>query len=112
MWSIIKSLLIVCLSVYMVRTQAQGVLTLQEALELASINYGPLKSKAHLTESAEQSLAFARTEYFPNIVLSAQQVYGTVNGQNGPAYGFGGFGVSSSGLPLPDQNWNAAFGGL
>jgi outer membrane protein TolC len=28
------------------------------------------------------------------------------------AYGLGGFGVSSSGLPLPEQNWNAAFGAL
>jgi hypothetical protein len=35
-----------------------------------------------------------------------------VNGQNGPVYGFGGFGVASSGLPLPNQNWNAAFGAL
>ncbi|PZU16289.1 MAG: transporter, partial [Chryseobacterium sp.] len=48
----------------------------------------------------------------PNLNISLQQDYGTVNGQNGPLYGFGGYGVASSGLPLPDQNWNASFGAL
>ncbi len=54
-----------------------------------------------------------KNDYLPNLVLSAQHDYGTVNGQNGPfVCGFGGYGVASSSLPLPNQNWNAAFGAL
>lgn len=113
MISIIKQFLIPLLSILcIVSAHAQNVLTMPEAIELGLTNYGPIKSKTFQTQSAEQSLSEAKREYLPNVVLSAQQVYGTINGQNGPAYGFGGFGVASSGLPLPEQNWNAAFGAL
>src|SRR5690242_13923678 len=90
----------------------QNVLTVQQAMELGDKNYGTLKSKAFLVQSSEQAVAVSRREYLPNLVLSGQQVYGTINGQNGPLSGFGGFGVASSGLPLAEQNWNAAFGAL
>src|SRR5687768_17255199 len=92
--------------------QGQHVLTMQEALELGVKNYGSLKSKSFQVQSSQYALSQVKREYLPNVVLSAQQVYGTVNGQNGPLYGFGGFGVASSGLPLAEQNWNAAFGAL
>lgn len=88
------------------------VLTLPEAIATGVRNYGLLKAKeAYARSSAAQAQA-TRNEQLPNIVLSAQQDYGTVNGQNGPLYGFGGYGVASSGLPLPAQNWNASFGAL
>ncbi|WP_276371666.1 TolC family protein [Chryseolinea sp. H1M3-3] len=90
----------------------QDVLTMQEALTLGVMNYGTIKSKTFQVQSSQHALSQAKREYLPNIVLSAQQTYGTINGQNGPLYGFGGFGVGSSGLPLPEQNWNAAFGAL
>jgi outer membrane protein TolC len=92
--------------------QGQDLLTLQEALELGLKNYGTIKSKDFQVQSSQHALSRVKRDYLPNVVLSAQQVYGTINGQNGPAYGFGGFGVASSGLPLPDQNWNAAFGAI
>ena len=92
--------------------QGQDLLTLQEALDLGVKNYGTVRSKTFQVQSSQQTLSQVKREYLPNVVLSAQQVYGTVNGQNGPLYGFGGFGVASSGLPLPQQNWNAAFGAL
>jgi outer membrane protein TolC len=85
---------------------------MRQALELGVKNYGSIKSKGYLVKSSENSVSQSRRDYLPNVVLSGQQVYGTVNGQNGPAYGFGGFAVSSSGLPLPQQNWNAGFGAL
>jgi len=93
-------------------SRGQQVLTMRQAIELGVKNYGSIKSRTYLVESSRNSLSQARRDYIPNVVLSAQQVYGTVNGQNGPLYGFGGYGVASSGLPLPDQNWNAGFGAL
>ncbi len=91
---------------------AQQRLTLPEALDLGTRNYGSIKSKSFQVQSSEYALSQSRRDYLPNLVISGQQVYGTINGQNGPAYGFGGYGVSSSGLPLSEQNWNAAFGAL
>lgn len=91
---------------------AQNVLSVQQAMELGDKNYPALKSKALLVQSSEQAVSLSRREYLPNLVLSGQQVYGTINGQNGPLSSFGGFGVASSGLPLAEQNWNAAFGAL
>ncbi|WP_288446369.1 TolC family protein [uncultured Chryseobacterium sp.] len=91
---------------------AQQVLTLQSALETAVQNYGSIKAKESYRQSSKESIELAKRQYLPNLNMSIQQDYGTVNGQNGPLYGFGGYGVASSGLPLPDQNWNASFGAL
>lgn len=91
---------------------AQEKLSLKKALELAVENYGTVKAKENYANASRMSVDQAKRDYLPNLVLSAQQDYGTVNGQNGPLYGFGGYGVASSGLPLANQNWNAAFGSL
>lgn len=93
-------------------TSAQEILTMRQALDLAVKNYGSIKARAYQVEASKNSLSQSRRDYLPNVVLSTQQVYGTVNGQNGPLYGFGGYAVSSSGLPLKTQNWNAGFGAL
>ncbi len=101
------------LSVFFTNTaNAQQVLTLQSALETAVQNYGSIKAKESYRQSSKESIELAKRQYLPNLNMSIQQDYGTVNGQNGPLYGFGGYGVASSGLPLPDQNWNASFGAL
>lgn len=101
------------LSVFFTNTaKAQQVLTLQSALETAVQNYGSIKAKESYRQSSKESIELAKRQYLPNLNISIQQDYGTVNGQNGPLYGFGGYGVASSGLPLPDQNWNASFGAL
>lgn len=92
--------------------RAQQVLSLKQAVALAVNNYGTIKAKANYAEAAQASVSQARRDYLPNFNLSAQQDYGTVNGQNGPLFGFGGLSVASSGLPLDHQNWNAAFGAL
>ncbi|HVI44660.1 MAG TPA: TolC family protein [Chitinophaga sp.] len=88
------------------------VLTLKEAIQKAVNNYGTIKAKSSYAAASQATVTQTKREYLPNLNISAQQDYGTINGQNGPAYGFGGFGVASSGQPLPSQNWNAAFGGL
>ncbi|WP_026730003.1 TolC family protein [Flavobacterium denitrificans] len=87
-------------------------LSLKEALKTGLENYGSIKAKNNYASASKETLKQSRRDYLPNLNLSAQQDYGTVNGQNGPLYGFGGLGVASSGLPLPEQNWNSAFGAL
>jgi adhesin transport system outer membrane protein len=87
-------------------------LSLKEALKTGLENYGSIKAKNNYASASRETLKQSRRDYLPNLNLSAQQDYGTVNGQNGPLYGFGGLGVASSGLPLPQQNWNSAFGAL
>lgn len=87
-------------------------LTLKDAIHKGLSNYGTIKAKENYAKAAAAALDQSRREYLPNLVLSAQQDYGTINGQNGPLYGFGGYGVASAGAALPDQNWNAAFGAL
>jgi outer membrane protein TolC len=87
-------------------------LSLREAVDKGTANYGFVKAKGSYARAAQETVKQAKRDYLPNLNLSAQQDYGTVNGQNGPLYGLGGLGVASSGLPLPEQNWNAAFGAL
>ncbi|MBS1598122.1 MAG: TolC family protein [Bacteroidetes bacterium] len=92
-------------------TQAQ-VLTLKEAVQTALSNYGTLKAKANYLNASKALVKATNREYLPDLNIAAQQDYGTVNGQNGPLYGFKGFATASAGPPLPTQNWNAAFGAL
>ena len=90
----------------------QQVLTIKEAEQIALSNYASIKAKASQLNASKAFLTETKTEYLPDVNLSAQQAYGTVNGQNGPLYGASGLSVASSGPVLPNQNWNAAFGAL
>jgi len=87
-------------------------LSLKDAVDKGVANYGTIRAKSKYKAAADETVKQTKREYLPNLSVSAQQDYGTVNGQNGPLYGFGGLGVASSGLPLPEQNWNAGFGAL
>jgi len=88
------------------------VLTLKEAVQTALSNYGTLRAKANYVNASKALVKASNREYLPDLNISAQQDYGTINGQNGPLYGFRGLGVASAGPALPNQNWNAAFGAL
>lgn len=88
------------------------VLTLKEAISIAIENYGTLKAKASYIKASAASVEQSRKEYLPDLNISAQQDYGTVNGQNGILYGYRGLSASSSGPPMARQNWNSAFGSL
>jgi outer membrane protein TolC len=88
------------------------VLTLKDAVQTALSNYGSIKAKANYANASRESATQAKRDYLPNVNISAQQDYGTVNGQFGPSYGLNGLGVASSGPTLASQNSNAAFGGL
>lgn len=87
-------------------------LTIRDAVDQGLANYGIIKAKAYYVQSALQTNEQVKRDFWPNLTVVAQQDYGTINGQNGPLYGFGGLGVASSGAALPEQNWNSAFGAL
>jgi outer membrane protein TolC len=92
-------------------SQAQ-VLTLKQAIQTALANYPIIKAKANYVKASQASVKEASREYLPDLTLSGQQDYGTVNAQNGPLYSYKGLSVSSSGPVLPDQSGAAAFGSL
>ncbi|UBM59398.1 TolC family protein [Marinilongibacter aquaticus] len=87
-------------------------LSLKDAIDTGMANFNTIRAKQNYIQGAKEVVEQVKMDYLPNFNLAIQQDYGTVNGQNGPLYGFGGLGVSSSGLPLPNQTWNAAFGSL
>jgi outer membrane protein TolC len=90
---------------------AQRILTLKDALETAINNYPSIKAKDNYIKASMALGQEAKREALPNAIVSGQQDYGTVNGQNGPLYSYG-YAVASSGIPLNRQNWDAAFGSL
>lgn len=91
---------------------AQQLLTLKQAVETALTNYGTIKAKDAYAKASQASVQQSIKEYLPDLSLSAQQDYGTVNGLNGPVYGYRGLNTAASGPALAAQNWNAAFGAL
>jgi len=91
---------------------AQKVLTIKDAEATALANYASIKAKANQLNASKAYLTETKTEYLPDVSLSGQQDYGTVNSQFGPLYGYKGLSVASSGPVLPTQNWNAAYGSL
>lgn len=106
-----KQLLLGFLSVLFVfRANGQKILTIKEAEQIALANYGSIKAKTNQLNAAKANLTESKTEYLPDLTLSGQQDYGTVNSQYGPLYAFKGQGLASSGPALGSQNWNAAFG--
>ena len=108
-----KQILFGFLSVLFVfKAHGQKLLTIKDAEQTALANYGTIKAKASQLNASKAYLTETKTEYLPDVNLSAQQDYGTVNSQYGPLYGFNGLGVSSSGPITANQNWNAGFGAL
>ncbi|WP_276484927.1 TolC family protein [Paraflavitalea pollutisoli] len=88
------------------------VLTLKDAVQAGLQQYSAIKAKARYVDASKASARQSVKEYYPDLSISFQHDYGTVNGQTGPLYGFRGLGTASSGQPLAEQNWHAAFGSL
>ena len=87
-------------------------LSLKDAIKTALDNYGSIKAKGNYTNASKENVKLSKRDYLPNLNISAQQDYGTINGMNGPSFPYGALGASSSGPALAQQNWNAAFGAL
>ncbi len=85
-------------------------LPLRSALDIGVRNYPAILAKQNYLNAAEALTRNARNEYLPNVIASAQQNYGTVNGQYGPLGTAGAPGLASAGPAYSEQNWNAAFG--
>src|SRR3974377_1780046 len=82
-------------------------LSLKEAIKTGLENYGSIKAKNNYVNASRETLKQSKRDYLPNLNLSAQQNYGTINGQNGSYYGF--IGLAAFGGPaFAEQNWNAA----
>ena len=97
---------------FALNVHGQQVLTMKQAIQTAVDNYGTIKAKANQLNAAKAYLKETKSEYLPDVNISAQQDYGTINGQNGPLYGYRGGSVASSGPASDHQNWNASFGAL
>ena len=93
-------------------TQAQPVLTLREAIDMAVANYPSIKAKQAYAQATKALVDESRREYLPNVNFSAQQDYGTINNINSPTYGFNGLAVASSGPTQETESWHSAFGSL
>lgn len=92
--------------------QAQTPLSLKEAIRQGLNNFGTIRAKSNYVKASTSSVEAARREYLPDLNISAQQSYGTSNGQSGPLYGFRGLSAGSGGPPMAHQNWNSAFGAM
>ncbi|MEJ5145329.1 TolC family protein [Sphingobacterium sp. MYb388] len=90
---------------------AQSTISLKEALNMAEQQYPSIKAKQLQIRSSEQVVKGTVMERLPNFNLGVQQSYGTINGISGPMSGLEGA-IASSGPPLAEQSWNAAFGAL
>lgn len=93
------------------RANAQ-VLTLKQAVQTALNNYGTIRAKTNYVKASQANVKETRREYLPDVNLSAQNDYGTVNSQYGPLAAYKVPGVGSSGPVFAAQNWKAAFGAL
>jgi outer membrane protein TolC len=67
------------------------VLTLNDAVQTGLKNYASIKAKGNYIKSSQATVEQTKKEALPNLILSLQQDYGTVNGSNGPLYGLGGY---------------------
>ncbi|WP_158797450.1 TolC family protein [Pedobacter sp. L105] len=106
------STLLFCSCLCTTITVEAQTLNMKDAVKTGITNYGTIKAKSNYADASKQYVEQAKRNYIPVVTLSAQQDYGTVNGQNGPLSGLGGLNVASSGPTLASQNWNAAFGAL
>ncbi|MDN3706803.1 TolC family protein [Myroides ceti] len=88
------------------------VLTLEDAIYRTTSQYDKIKAKQQLVNASAQQTAFQKQQYLPDLTLSAQQSFGTINVLHGPMYAYGGLGSASTSMPLDEQNWNATFGSL
>lgn len=92
--------------------QPEVQLSLPNAVEQGVEGFDRIRAKQNYYQASVALSRNARNEYLPNVIASAQQGYGTVNGQFGPAAAIGVLGLASAGPPFGTESWNAAFGGL
>lgn len=88
------------------------ILSLRQAIDTGLNHYGVLLNKRNIQKYRKAGIESTRSENFPDLSLSAQQDFGSVNSAFGPLYSYKGLTVSSSGPTRESKNWNSAFGAL
>jgi outer membrane protein TolC len=101
-----------CMNTSIAYAQEQKTLLLTDAVKTGLKNYQGIRSKENYLRSSSAIVQNVKNQYLPDVTASVQQVYGTLNGQFGPAAAFGSTGISSSGPTFSSQSWNAAFGSV
>ncbi|HWZ16400.1 MAG TPA: TolC family protein [Mucilaginibacter sp.] len=97
-----------CISAKAQRTDT--VLTLQKALNIALSKQQIIQAKDNYAKASAQGITSAKRDGLPDLSISAQQAFGTINGLNGLTSGLPGLTTVTAGQVAPTQNWNAAFG--
>jgi outer membrane protein TolC len=90
--------------------EADNILTLPDALKTALAQQQIIKAKDNYARASAQGVVSAKRDGLPDVSLSVQQAYGTINGLNGLSSGLPGNISITSGPVATSQNWNAAFG--
>jgi outer membrane protein TolC len=88
------------------------MLTLPEALQIASAHYQLLQAKENYAKASAEAVVSARKDGLPNVTVAVENGYGTLNGMNGLSSGEPGITTLTAGPVTSAQNWNAAFGAL
>jgi len=107
----------VCVILFLLTTGQQlaaqsGPLLLSDAVKTGLNNYQSIKARSNYIKASAALVENVKNQYLPDVTASLQEAYGTVNGQFGPAAGFGGAGLASAGPSYTKQSWNAAFGAV
>lgn len=108
--------LVICLlmTCHQLRAQSQKEmpLTLNQAIIIGVQRHELLKAKTNYRDASLEGINAAKKDGLPDVIVSAQQAYGTLNGLNGLPSGMSGLIATVSGPVSNSQNWNAAFTGL
>ncbi|HTI90271.1 MAG TPA: TolC family protein [Puia sp.] len=91
---------------------SDGVLTLSEALRIATANYQRIRAAEQMVRASALELKAARQDGLPNLNFGIETAYGTLDGMNGLSSGEPGLTALTNGPAVSSQNWNAAFGAL
>lgn len=94
------------------KAQETKYLLLSQAVQTGLQNYQRIHAKQNYLAASLQEVKNTKKEYLPNIMVSLQQAYGTINSQFGPLAPYGVPGTSSSGPVSGTQSWAAGFGAL
>lgn len=108
-------LLLIC-SFFTITAFSQSyTLSMRGAIDTAMNNYAIIQAKKNYISAGEAQVQYSKLQAIPDLSISAQNNYGTINNIYGPGFSLGingTGGLSSSGPMLASQNWNAAYGGL
>lgn len=107
-----RGLLGLLLMVFSIAQAGAQVVSLKDAVQTALTNYGTIRARANYVEASRAGVNQATKDYLPDLNISFQQDYGTVNGQTGPVFGYRGGATGAAGPPMAAQNWHSAFGAL